>query len=274
VNSCGQGPWTEIGDLVPFAPARNGNGELPVTPTGTATLSPDGPVTLSVVQDTILRLSGPGFTISVRSTDVTGAPTPVSGLKLQLEQGGNAFTEGTGFGPGTWVTLYIYGPDKQPRFLGRVLVRADGSFATSFPIPADLAEGPYTLQVNGVDAQRRARNATIGVEVVEPTPELIFTAVPNRTDMVVGDTVTFILSVKNEGRGAAIDVVIPRAFEEPGFRFVSATPADGRFDTPTNTWTIPRIERGATARLTLRAIVLPPTPAPAPSPESNGASTR
>lgn len=274
VNSCGQGPWTEIGDLVPFAPVRKGDGDLPVVPTGTVTVSPDAPTTIEVVKDTVLRVTGPGYTISVRSTDVTGAPMPVAGLTLQLEQGGNASTEGTGFGPGTWVTLYIYGVDKQPRFLGRVLVRADGSFATSFPIPADLPEGPYTLQVNGVDAQGRARNAALGVEVVEPTPDLIFTAVPNRTDMVVGDTVTFTLTVQNIGRGPAIDVVIPRAFDEPGFRFVSATPVDGRFDVATTTWTIPRIERTATARLTLRAIVLSPIPAPTPSPESNGGSTR
>ena len=276
VNDCGMGPWAEIGSLTPIGPARDGNGAPRNNTPGTTTVTTDGanvPTTITVVQDTTVRVTGPDFTISLRSADTTGAPIPADGLTLQLEQGGRATAEGTGFGPGTWVTIYIYSANGTPRLLGQVLVQPDGTFRTAFPIPADLAPGPYTLQVNGVDASRRPRTATVGVEVVEPAPELIFTAVPDRTEMTVGETVTFTLTVTNTGRGPAVDVVIPRAFDEPGFRFVDATPIDGRFEASTLTWTIPRIAAGGTARLTLRAVVLPP-PSPTPAPETNGAAPR
>lgn len=276
VNDCGMGPWVEIGSLTPIGPARDGNGAPRTNTPGTTTVTTDGanvPTTITVVQDTTVRVTGPDFTISLRGADTTGAPIPADGLTLQLEQGGRATAEGTGFGPGTWVTIYIYSANGTPRLLGQVLVQPDGTFRTAFPIPADLAPGPYTLQVNGVDASRRPRTATVGVEVVEPAPELIFTAVPDRNEMTVGETVIFTLTVTNTGRGPAIDVVIPRAFDEPGFRFVAATPIDGRFEASTLTWTIPRIAAGGTARLTLRAVVLPP-PAPTPAPETNGDASR
>jgi uncharacterized repeat protein (TIGR01451 family) len=153
-----------------------------------------------------------------------------------------------------------------------VLVSSDGTFATAFPVPNDLVAGGYTLQVNGVDSTHQARSATIGVEVVEPPADVVLLAVPDRTEMAEGDTVTFTLSVTNQGRGAALNVVIPRAFDEPGFRFVAATPLHGTFDAPSLTWTIPRIEAGGTARLTLRAIVLPPTPTTSSS--NQGGSVR
>jgi hypothetical protein len=75
----------------------------------------------------------------------------------------------------------------------------------------------------------------------------------------VGDTISITLTVTNVGRGPAIDVVIPRAFAEPGFRVVTATPQQGSYNASTGTWSIPRIEAGANAKLVFTVIVLPPT---------------
>lgn len=262
INSCGMSGFAEATPVTPTGPAREGNGGPRQNGPGTNTVTRNGtdvPVTTTVVADTVLLIMAPDFTLQVRSADTTGAPVPPDSLTLQLEHGGTAFTSGTGFAPSSWVSLYIYGLTGTPRFLGKVQVDAGGNFATSVPIPSDLAEGNYTLQVNGVDTARRARTATLGVQVVEPLPDLVLASVPDRTDMTVGDTVTFALTVTNTGRGAATDVVIPRAFSEPGFRFVSATPVDGSYDATTGSWTIPRIAAGGVARLTLRAVVLAPS---------------
>lgn len=264
INACGTSAFTEVAPVTPIAPARDGDGSTRRNTPGSNTVTRNGAevaVTTTVVADTVLVITAPDFTLNLRSVDSAGTPVSPDGLTLQLEQGGTAISSGTGFAPGSWVSLYIYGPTGAPRFLGKVQVDATGRFEQSVPVPSDLAEGDYTLQVNGVDTERRSRTATLGVQVVEPVADLILASVPDRTAMTAGDTVTFTLTVTNHGRGAATDVLIPRAFDEPGFRFVSATPVDGRYDTATGSWTIPRIAAGGVARLTLRAVVIPPSSA-------------
>ena len=261
-NECGLGQFAQHAPVTPIAAVRDGNGNLQNNTPGTSTVNTNGTpttITTRVVQDTTLVMTGPDFTLSLRSVDTTGAPVPIENLSMQFERGGRAVATGTGFAPGSIVSLFLYGPNGQPILLGTVVVRPDGTFDASVPIPSSLAAGNYTLQVNGVDTQYRPRTAQLGVQIIDPPAELVFTAVPSENLPAVGDTISITLTVTNVGRGPAIDVVIPRAFSEPGFRVVAATPQQGSYNATTGTWTIPRIEAGANAQLVFTVIVLPST---------------
>jgi hypothetical protein len=261
-NACGTSEFAQHAPVTPIAAIRDGNGNLQNNTPGTSTVNTSGtPTTVStrVVQDTSLVMTGPDFTLSLRGVDSTGTPLPIENMAVQLERSGRASTSGSGFAPGSIVSVFIFGPNGQPILLGTVVVRPDGTFDTSLPIPSSLPPGNYTLQVNGVDAQYRPRTVQLGVQIVEPPAELQFTAIPSENQPAVGDTISITLTVTNVGRGPAIDVVIPRAFAEPGFRVVTATPQQGSYNASTGTWSIPRIEAGANAKLVFTVIVLPPT---------------
>jgi hypothetical protein len=222
-------------------------------------------MTPEVVQDTIVRLAGGDFTLRLRATDQPGAAIPIDASRtLQLEHGGQATTDGSGFAAGTFVSLYLVAPAGTPVLLGTVPVASDGTFATTQPISETLPPGSYTLQVNGIDRNATPRAVGLGVEVAPPAPELELAATPSEPSPMVGDTITITLTVTNRGPGPAVDVVIPRAFQEPGFTVVTTTPLEGSYDAATHEWKIGRIEAGAHARMLLTAVVvLPAAPQPA-----------
>lgn len=266
-NSCGTGPFAVAPErVVPIGPTRDGAGTPVASPPGGATVTSGGtstPVTVEVVQDTTVRIASGEFTLNLRTTDEAGSGIPVdSSHVLQLEQAGHAEAEGSGFAPGTLVTLYLFGATGEPLLLGRTVVTPGGTFTASVPIDAALPPGNYTLQVNGIDRRSKLRAVALGVEVEPPPAELELAATPDQPAPAVGDTITITLTVTNIGRGAAIDVVIPRAFNEPGFTIVKSTPIDGTYDATTQEWHIARIDVGGVARLKLTVIVLPRTPSP------------
>jgi hypothetical protein len=216
-------------------------------------------VTVEVVQDTTLQLTGGEFTLTVRSRDSAGVAIAADSARtLELDRGGAVATQGRGFAPGTLVTVYIYTATGAPLPLGQVLVAPDGSFAATLPVPASLPPGNHTLQVNGIDREFFTRSVTVGVTVAEPPADLLLTAEPDRQSPAVGDTLVITITVTNKGAGRAMDVVIPRAFAEPGFKVLTATALEGAYDIATQTWTIPRIDPGARARMRLTVVVVPP----------------
>ncbi|MDF1505191.1 YDG domain-containing protein [Roseisolibacter sp. H3M3-2] len=269
VNPCARGAGAGGAPAAPQGPAREADGRpTPAAPgaVGVTTAGAPRPATTTVVEDTIVRVAAPDFTLRVRALDAAGAAIPVDPTHaLALEQAGRAAAEGSGFAPGSRVTLYLVAADRAARLLGAVAVRADGTFAGDAAVPAALPEGDYTLQVNGVDVESRPRTIALGVEVAAPPPELDLTATADRPAPALGDTVVITLVVANTGRGAATDVEIPRAFREPGFAVLRATPLDGAYRADTQTWTIPRIAPGARARLLLTAVVVPPDAVPSPT---------
>lgn len=262
-NSCGMGPYASAPEPVwPTGPTRDKAGRTPTSVPGKAYDITNGvskPLVPEVVQDTVVRLDAGDLSLRVRAKDQPGAVIPVdSSATLELESGGSTVSEGTGFKPGTRVAIYLIAPDGTPRLLGQVVVALDGSFATTLPLPEGLTPGNYTLQVNGVDKNGRARSLGLGVEVDLPPADLDLTATPDQSSPAVGDTITITLTVTNQGRGPAIDVVIPRAFTEPGFTIVRTTPLDGTYNAARQEWSIPRIDPAANARLLLTVIVIPP----------------
>jgi len=267
VNPCGIGAFSaSIGPIIPVAPTLDATGQPVANTPGTASNTTGGvsqPVTVDVVRDSTIRVTGGDFTLSLRSSDQLAATIPIDSSRiLQLERGGSATADGTGFAPGTFVTTYLLTATGTQELLGTVAVASDGSFTATQLIPATLAVGNYTLQVNGIDQNSKPRSVNLGVEVVLPPPDLVLTATPDQPSPTMGDTITITLTVTNKGRGPAIDVTIPRAFNEPGFSVIQATPQEGTYNADTHQWTISRIEPGAHARMLITAIVLPPAAPP------------
>jgi hypothetical protein len=245
INACGVGPFANVGPLVPVAPTGPGVSRT---------------MFIEVVEDTTVYVEDRGITLVLRALDTTRTAIPVDSTGTPvLEQGGETASEGNGFTPGTYVTLYLYREPGAPILLATVLVNRDGSFTATAPIDASIPPGRYTLEVQGVDAAGQPRTLAIPVEVLPPPPVLVLTAVPDETNPAVGDTISVTLTVTNTGTGPAIDVDIYRAFDEAGFRIIAATPRDGTYEPTTMRWRIPLIPAGGDARLLLTLIVLPPT---------------
>ncbi len=269
-NPCGTGAFAGAAPVAPIAPAREDGGRPATLAPGAVATTSGGtaqPVTSQVVQDSIVQVGDGSFTLRLHASDRPGLAVPVDSSRvLQLEHGGRATADGSGFAPRTVVTVYLVPTSRDPRLLGTAPVAADGTFGATLPVADTLSAGAYTLQVNGIDRTAKPRTVSVGVEVVPPPPDLVLAATPDQSSPMVGDTITIALTVTNEGRGAATDVVIPRAFREPGFRIVRTTPLEGTYDPATQEWRIGRIDPAAHARMHLTVIVLPPAAPPTAPP--------
>lgn len=73
-----------------------------------------------------------------------------------------AESSGSGFKPSSNVNLYLL----PSTGLGSIQVGANGSFSGSVPVPAGLAPGAHTLQVNGFSPSGAVRSLSLGVQVV------------------------------------------------------------------------------------------------------------
>ena len=74
----------------------------------------------------------------------------------------------------------------------------------------------------------------------------------------VGDTVTFTLTLTNQGPDEATGVVVSDPLPA-GLTFVSATPSQGDYDPATGIWTVGTLAAGATATLLIAVRVDSPT---------------
>jgi hypothetical protein len=113
-----------------------------------------------------LSLSGQGFEVLLNSlsTDGTIIPLGTSG-SLILQQGNLAQFSGTGFAPNSEVAIWMF---STPKFIGKVTTDENGDFVGEVGIPADLALGEHTLQLNGLAISGETRSLSVGVEVAKP----------------------------------------------------------------------------------------------------------
>lgn len=273
VNGCATGDFESASSVVPVGVTRLQGGTPSVSAPGTAGSTVNGvtqPVAATVVNDSVIVVSpAPNVALRLRTEDSSGVAIEVDSTGiLSYEHGGRAGTSGTGFKANTVVTVYAYanGAPGQPQLLARLTVAADGTFDTTTLVPAGLLPGFYTLQVNGIDKDDTARSVAVGIEVTDPPAELVLRSEADRPTPAVGDSIVITLTVTNEGPGPALDVLIPRAFNEPGFRIVATLPLEGTYDEPTQAWRIPRIDPAGRARMRITAIVLAPTATPVITP--------
>jgi hypothetical protein len=152
------------------------NGAMPQNAPGEVTVFEDGqPVTvrLFVEDDTELVLQGSDFELRLSGECASGCTITetASGRQLlTLEENGAARTEGRGFLPGSKVDIWMF---SEPRYLGQLTVRADGTFAGTVQL-VGVAVGEHTLQVNGLSMSGAQRSVNLGVLVkpAQSTPAL------------------------------------------------------------------------------------------------------
>ncbi len=127
------------------------------------TVRPDAPVTS---QAKGLVATGDGFTLKLAGVDDRGQSLGVTNdAALVLRRDNSALVEGTGFAPNNDVQVYIF---SQPRLLGTISTNSTGSFSGLVPVPADLAIGPHTMQINAFNTDGTVRSLSLGVVLQAP----------------------------------------------------------------------------------------------------------
>jgi hypothetical protein len=149
-------------------------GELPQVAAGEVVVFEDGqPISVSVFVDNDSELVVQASTFELRlageCTNGCTIETSDDGFEvLTLEEDGRASVNGLGFQAGSPVDVWLF---SEPRYLGRFIVNADGTFSGSVAL-GDINPGEHTLQVNGVSVAGATRSANLGV-VVNPVPGVL-----------------------------------------------------------------------------------------------------
>jgi hypothetical protein len=147
-------------------PVLSSGGNLPRLSPGISQVSLNGvriPTTLKVVSGSQLVLKGEDFELKLKG-DCSGLAcaikTDSKGREvLELEKDGRGNVSGFGFKPDTKVHVWIF---SQPRYLGALTVRADGTFNGDLSLKG-IPSGQHTLQVNGFSFDNQGRTADLGI---------------------------------------------------------------------------------------------------------------
>ena len=126
----------------------------------------DDPVVVTILNGgTGIQVATKTWKIGIQSDKkvVEGIQVP-SKLKVYLIRGVNATTSGDGFMPGTIANVYLY---STKLFLGKALVRPDGTFAATFPVSAKTTLGHHVMQVEGTSYDGKFRTAAVGLTVID-----------------------------------------------------------------------------------------------------------
>ena len=143
------------GTLQPVGPVVRSDGELPsVTPgqvetlidavVGGSSISSDGSGTWNT--------SGDGYSVSIGAGC---SSVPAVGADGTISVSGQ-------FAPGTLVDIWLF---STPTFLGSFYVPPDGSFSSSLTLPAGVADGDHTLQINGTSSAGGSVSVNAGLRV-------------------------------------------------------------------------------------------------------------
>ncbi|MFM8290210.1 MAG: hypothetical protein ACKOC4_00745, partial [Planctomycetia bacterium] len=86
----------------------------------------------------------------------------------------------------------------------------------------------------------------------------------------VGDTITYTVTLTNNGPDTATGVELTDTFPTAELRFDSATPSQGSYNAGSGVWTVGTLTSGAAVTLTITATVLPPAaPGAVPGTQTN-----
>ena len=109
--------------------------------------------------------TGDGWSVTIGGRKSTGGVEPLSsGGVVQIPQGGSVRVNGSGYAPGTTVTIYYLSP---ALLLGSITVDSDGSFAGNVVFPAALRSGNAVIQVNGYANAEVVRSYSQGVRITK-----------------------------------------------------------------------------------------------------------
>jgi hypothetical protein len=121
------------------------------------------PVSVSRVDETTIRLSGPGFEVSLRSSGPNGTEASIDDQgRLILVHEGELSIESTGYRPGSRIDTWLF---STPTFLGGGSVGSSGMASSTLKVPATLSPGSHTFQVSGLSPEGAPLAVSIGVLV-------------------------------------------------------------------------------------------------------------
>ena len=164
------------GDPAPEIDRRDGG--LPALSPGEVAATSGGspePVSVAAIPGRAgLAVEGAGWAITVDLGSGGIATEGADGaVVISLERSSVATTSGTGFLPGTEVSVWLF---SEPTLMVTVSVDEDGEFSSEFLIDTlALQPGPHTLQVQGVGTDGFIRSVNVGV-VVAPESVLFESA--------------------------------------------------------------------------------------------------
>ena len=145
-------------------------GRLPKSEPGEKQISVGG--NFLPIQEFITPEGNTGFTIPestnvapievvLKTTDIEGQNIPASddGI-LRAVKGQTLTVSGEGLTPGSTYSAWLF---SEPTKLGEGKVGADSKFEKVFFVPQDLATGEHTLQINGINSDKKIVSLTTGV---------------------------------------------------------------------------------------------------------------
>jgi hypothetical protein len=124
-------------------------------------VSPEGAMTLSMAES----MNVAPIEIAIQATDIKGQnmPAPDDGI-LRAVKGQTITVEGDGLTPGSKFSVWLF---SEPTKLGEGIVSDDSTFKQVFMVPDGLPTGSHTLQINGVNSDKKVVSLTTGVIVTE-----------------------------------------------------------------------------------------------------------
>lgn len=213
----------------------------------TTITAPDLAVTKSHVGNFVVGQNGV-YTITV--TNIGTAPTTGTITAIDLPPG-MTFVSGTG--PGwscypTPPTITCVNHDPIPPGGSSVIT------LTVYVTPSAYPGGVNTVTVSTPNDTDPSNDTYEDPTDVDPVADLRLTKTVDNPNPNMGDTITFTVTVTNDGPNTATGVIVTDQLP-PGLTFVSATPSQGSYNNITGIWTVGTLNAGASATLTIQAIV-------------------
>ncbi|MCE9533941.1 MAG: DUF11 domain-containing protein, partial [Planctomycetes bacterium] len=216
---------------------------------GTTSYVPGGPIT---------------YTITVTNnglSDVTGAtiddtiPATLAGISWTSNTTGTASVTSGASGSGNLLAAIVNvaagaGNSVVFTITGTALSSATGNLVNTATVT------PPT----GTTDPTPGNNTTTDTDTPSPVAELALTKVVSNPTPDIGDTITYTLTLTNNGPSDATGIVVSEAIPS-GVTFQLANPAAGTtFDSVARTWSVPALANGNQVTLTVNVLVVSLTP--------------
>ena len=143
------------------APFQNGTTTLELSP-GSADVIQSGSSTTKVgvtMRGDSVIATGQGLQVVIAASATTGKGTKAT---VVLITGGTAWFSGSGFLRGSVVAVYAF---SRATLLGTGVVKSNGKFSATLRLPAGLAIGSHTIQLQGFATSDKRLAVAIGVAV-------------------------------------------------------------------------------------------------------------
>ena len=195
------------------------------------------------------------LTLTNRGPDTAGGITVndqlPSGLTYVSDNGGGTYDPATG----DWTVNFLgNGQSRQLQITARV--NPTGEYANTAQITASDVPDIDSRPNNNVPTEDDQSTVTI---VPQASADLSVAKAVNNTTPNVGERVTFTVTLSNAGPSTATNVrlsdPVPTGLANP-----VVTPSVGTYDAATGVWSVPAIDSGATATLTLEGTVTAAAP--------------